>query len=117
MIKGKYLFPFFLILILVLTACGKMLNIPFSNAKWSWSEKNVLESEGELKETYNSIYGGNTFVFDKEFMGYDGSVKYMFADNGMLASIAWAYSSNAQEDVSRLYSQIVNKETKIHGKK
>ena len=104
------------VLILLLSACGSMADIPFSGAKWFWSGENVLAYEGDAVDTYRSVYGGNTYVFEKEFMNRSGTVKYMFDADGNLASVAWAYSSGDSEDVTELFRQICAKETREHGK-
>ncbi len=49
-------------------------------------------------------------------MEREGTVKYMFAENGKLASIAWAFVTDNAEDLKALYKAIDDEEIGRHGK-
>ena len=79
---------------------------PFSELKWSSSVKDMEKAEGTDYETYDSVYGGTTYTYPKEFKGSAGTVKYMFDDKDRLAGIAWAYGSEDADEVYGLYDDI-----------
>lgn len=79
---------------------------PFSELKWSSSVKDMEKIEGSDYETYDSVYGGMTYTYPKEFKGSAGTVKYMFDDKKQLAGIAWAYGSEDTDELYGLYEDI-----------
>ena len=81
---------------------------PFSELKWSSSVKDMEKIEGSDYETYDSVYGGTTYTYPKEFKGSTGTVKYMFDDKKHLAGIAWAYGSEDTDELYGLYEDIHN---------
>lgn len=79
---------------------------PFSELKWSSSVKDMEKIEGSDYETYDSVYGGTTYTYPKEFKGSTGTVKYMFDAKKQLAGIAWAYGSEDTDELYGLYEDI-----------
>ena len=72
---------------MLLTGCGKKTAqiAPFSDATWETVESDLATLEtGEEKETYPSMYYGQTHTYAKSYLDYDGTVKYMFDDKGQL---------------------------------
>lgn len=107
-----------LCLILLLSACGKTeFTAPFAeNVKWNMGEAEVKSALGEPNETYLSVYGGDCCTYPCRYLDRDGTLKIMFDVKGKLASIAWAYVTYDSEDINRLSSEIVDKETALRGK-
>lgn len=106
------------VLSMLLNACGKTaeLSCPFTAASWDWTKEDVIASEGEVQETLVSVYGGETYTYAKEYLGYPGTVKYMFSDKGKLASVAWAFISSEPEEIKSVFTQIDEAETAKNGK-
>ena len=100
---------------MTLAGCASSTAIPFSNAKWSWRLADVRAEEGNAKDKTVSVYGGDTYLFDKTYLGHDGTIKYMFNEEGNLASVAWTYTGNDSKEVMDIFKTIDNAETKKHG--
>ena len=79
---------------------------PFSGLKWSSSVEDMEAAEGTEHETYDSVYGGTTYTYTKEFGGVSGTVKYMFDEDEQLAAIAWAYGTEDTDELDSLYDTI-----------
>lgn len=95
----------------LLAGCGSKASdsqpdCPFSELKWSSSVKDMEKAEGSDYETYDSVYGGTTYTYPKEFKGSEGTVKYMFDDKERLSGIAWAYGSEDADELYGLYDDI-----------
>ncbi len=86
----------------------KMESCPFTTASWDYSVEQIEELEGEAIETYDSIYGGDTYTFSKEYLGKDGIIKYMFNEENELACIAWTYTSDSMSELDEVYSTILS---------
>lgn len=104
----------------LLLGCGgkdtaAMAGCPFSELEWSSSVKDMEAVEGTEHETYDSVYGGTTYTYDKEYQGVNGTVKYMFDENDKLASIAWAYGSESADELRDLYETVHADIVKAHG--
>lgn len=96
-----------LLLFTFLTGCQKeVYTCPFSSFTWESTAKDVVASEGEPERTYESIYGGETYTYTKEYKERTGIVKYMFDDKEQLMSIAWTCSMDSQEELQELYDKI-----------
>ncbi len=111
---------FALLALLSLTGCGSrgsttLPDCPFSDLKWASSVKDMEKIEGKEHETYDSVYGGTTYTYPKEYEGVTGTVKYMFDDKNRLACIAWAYSSENTDELYRLYEKIHGDMEAVHG--
>lgn len=96
--------------------CGsKTAACPFSELTWKNSVSDMEKLEGTEHETYDSVYGGTTYTYPKEFEGVSGTVKYMYDAEGKLASIAWAYGSDDAEELRELYGSIHSDLVSAHG--
>lgn len=112
--KKKRILTLYLALVLAvlpLTGCGSKASstlpeCPFSELKWASSVKDMEKIEGSDYETYDSVYGGTTYTYAKDYQGVTGTVKYMFDDKKHLACIAWAYGSESEDELYRLYETI-----------
>lgn len=119
----KKIISIFLVFVILFSLCacgqaykGAVHNVPFSAADWSWTQEQVKSAEGDPDEVYASIYGGDTYSYYREYLGRQGTLKYMFTDDGKLASIAWAYVDGDKSIIDDLYSQIRNDEISRNGK-
>lgn len=104
----------------LLCGCGSketavLPDCPFSDLKWASSVKDMEKAEGTDHETYDSVYGGTTYTYDKEYQGVSGTVKYMFDEDEKLASIAWAYGSENADELYQLYEAIHADVVAAHG--
>ena len=104
----------------VLTGCGSKANTqaegcPFSDLTWESSIADMEKSEGTDHETYDSVYGGTTYTYPKEYAGVSGTIKYMYDADEKLASIAWAYGSDDADELHRLYDDIHSDLVAAHG--
>jgi len=91
------------------------LDAPFTEATWASSADDVIAKEGKASGTYDSIYGGTTYVFDTSYENKDGSIKYMFDDKGALMCVAFTYLSSTPEEVTDLYNTVNDKLTSSLG--
>lgn len=89
---------------------------PFTEITWENSFEDVQALEGELQDSYYSSYKGTTYVYEKEYLGLKGSIKYMFDDEGILRSMAWLYLPETSEDLENVYSDLVKQTNKLYGK-
>lgn len=94
-----------------LCACGasgdaQLADCPFSQLNWNSSIREVVAVEGEEHGSYDSVYGGVCYTYPREFEERMGTVKYMFDGDGALASIAWAWGTDSQEELLSLYHTI-----------
>lgn len=88
---------------------------PFAEAFWSSSLNDIITIEGESSYTYDSVYGGTTYSYPKEYNGKNGTVKYMFDDKDALMCIAWAYGSDDETELYNLYDEINQYVNDIYG--
>lgn len=96
-----------LLSILVMTGCGKSSkNIPYTEVTFESTLDDVLKLEGEDYESYESVYYGTTYVFNKEYLGRQGKIKYMTDDSGELCNVAWACAAEDGEHADILYKEI-----------
>lgn len=81
----------------------------FTELSLDSTEEEVLKAEGKAVEEYPSFYLGTVYRYDnKEYGGYNGSIKYMSDDKGNIACIAWMYESENAEDVNAAYESLHN---------
>ena len=104
-----------------LSLCGcssasKKAIIPFTEITWESSVEDVQALEGELQDSYYSSYNGTTYVYEKEYLGLPGSVKYMFDDEEKLMSMAWLYLPESDEDLEEVYADLVKQTNNLYGK-
>lgn len=79
---------------------------PFSDATWEYTRDDILSYEGENYTTYDSVYGGICYTYPKTYENYQGTIKYMLDEEDRLMCIAWAYSSEDEEELYSLYEFI-----------
>lgn len=106
-----------MLMALLLCACGKAnsFDCPFSDAEWTMSPEALKSAKGEPVEIYASVYGGDTYIYPCNYLGNDGNIKYMFSEDGQLASIAWSLAGE-NEEIERVFNEIDRAETKLRGK-
>lgn len=85
---------------------GTQPECPFSELKWTSSVQDMEAVEGTAYETYDSVYGGTTYTYPKDYKNVTGTVKYMFDDKDRLSGIAWAYGSENESELYTLYFSI-----------
>ena len=113
-------FPVFLTMAagMLLTGCGKKTAqiAPFSDATWETVESDLATLEtGEEKETYPSMYYGQTHTYAKSYLDYDGTVKYMFDDKGQLMGLAWTVVAKSEAQYQEIYKSLKDKLKKEYG--
>lgn len=82
----------------------------FTDISFETSKEDMLNIEGKPVEEYPSLYNGTVYRFDdKEYLGLNGSVKYMTDDIGNIACIAFLYESDDAEEISKAYENIHSK--------
>lgn len=95
---------------------GLLVNAPFSgDAGWDWNAQQLEDKLGPCSNTYSSIYGGTTYSYPLTYLGHDGTVKYMFSDNGKLASVAWTFVTDSSEDIESVFTEAAKIETEKNG--
>lgn len=106
-------------LLCALTGCsgGKagQAAAPFSSLTWDSSPEDLKQLEGEAKESYDSNYNGTTYVYDGEYQGRNGTLKYMFDADEKLMCIAWAYIAADADDLDAAYTSIHAEIVAAHG--
>ena len=50
--------------------------------------------EGDSGESYDSVYDGTTYTYEKEYDGLKGTIKYMFDDKEKLVCLSWMYETD-----------------------
>jgi len=88
---------------------------PFSEATWTSSVNDISILEGNTASTYDSVYGGTTYSYPKEYNGKTGTIKYMFDDKEALMCIAWAYGSKDENELYALYDEINHSVNDLYG--
>lgn len=92
--------------------CGKAdtsgyLQCPLTAVPWDTAEDDLSEIEGDDYDSYKSVYGGTTYTYSKEYLGQEGTIKYMYDGDGELVCIAWAYDGTEDEEtLYQLYDEI-----------
>lgn len=103
----------------LLTGCGskKTAQIaPFSEATWETTESDLATLEtGEEGESYPSMYYGQTHTYDKSYLDYDGTVKYMFDDKGALMGLAWTAVAESEAQYQEIYNKLKDTLKKQYG--
>ena len=86
---------------------------PFTEITWNSTLEDVQALEGELQDSYYSSFKGTTYVYEKEYLGLPGTIKYMFDDEEKLMSMAWLYLPESDEDLENVYADLVKQTTKL----
>lgn len=115
--KSYILLSLLLVCLFLLCGCTskKRVECPFTEITWENTPEEVQELEGELLDSYTSIYYGTTYTFPKEYKGMSGTVKYMFDDNDKLMSIAWLYIPESKEDLESVYTTLREETNQLYG--
>lgn len=104
---------------LSLFGCGstvKEVTCPFTEITWESTLEDIQALEGELQDSYYSSYKGTTYVYEKEYLGLTGTIKYMFDDEEKLRSMAWLYLPESDEELEDVYADLVKQTNKLYGK-
>ena len=100
----------------VLCGCKKQEVVcPFTKITWENSLQDVQDLEGEAVDSYESIYKGMTYTYEKEYDGMDGTIKYIFNDNEELMSMAWLYIPQSDEDLEKVYEELRAQTEDLYG--
>lgn len=95
---------------------SNQVGAPFSgSACWDWDIDRLEKEMGSCAESYVSIYGGTTYTYPQSCFGRDGTVKFMFSEDGRLASVAWAFITDSSDDLNTVYEEAELNETKNNG--
>ena len=97
------------------TSATKEVVCPFTEITWESSLADVQALEGELQDSYYSSFKGTTYVYEKEYLGLKGTIKYMFDAEENLKSMAWMYLPESKEDLENVYAKLVNQTTTLYG--
>lgn len=92
------------------------INCPFTDLKWESAVEDMVALEGEVFETYDSIYKGTTYTYPKEYLGMSGTIKYMYDDKGRLCNVSWSYSSDDENDIMEVYRKVCDDTSGALGK-
>ena len=106
-------------MILSLMGCSSAqtkVKCPFTEITWDSTPEDVQAMEGELLDSYYSSFKGTTYVYEKEYLGLPGTIKYMFDDEEKLMSMAWLYLPESDEDLENVYADLVKQTNKLYGK-
>lgn len=101
----------------LLSGCGKKtIQCPFTDLGWDATTEELFEKEGPCEEPYNSTYGGLVYTYPSSYMGYDGTIKYMFDENNILMNVAFAYSSEEPGNIKEFYDRLSSGIEEEYGK-
>lgn len=88
---------------------------PFSTLDWTATYEDMIAVEGNGHESYDSVYGGSTYTYTKDYLGETGIIKYMFDAENKLMCMAWAYTTDSMDSLDRIYNTIHQQVVKEHG--
>ncbi|MCR5733411.1 MAG: hypothetical protein K6G22_02285 [Lachnospiraceae bacterium] len=91
------------------------LNCPFTELSWEATLKDMTDIEGELYETYPSIYQGTTYTYQKDYLNNNGIIKYMYDDKDKLCNVSWSYAGENADSVAAVYRAVCDDTEKIFG--
>lgn len=94
----------------------KEVTCPFTTITWNDTLDEIRELEGEPAESYDSVYGGTTYTFGKEYDGLKGTIKYMFNDEEKLVCLSWMYETDDSGDLKDVYDKLHSKAEDMLGK-
>lgn len=93
---------------------GLVVN-PLTEITWENDLEDVIKLEGEEYKSYASVYNGTTYTFPKEYLNLEGTIKYMFDQDGVLMCVAWAYGSDSIDILADLYDEIHSDVKDLYG--
>lgn len=93
--------------LIILAGCGKAAKgIPYTEANFESTVDDIMKLEGEDYESYYSVYYGTTYVYNKEYLGRNGKIKYMTDADGELCNVAWTCTTENAEQTDVLYKEL-----------
>lgn len=95
-----------LILLIFVFQNKQIFNCPFTSISLDNALSDMFEIEGDDFDSYDSVYNGLTYVYPKNYLNTDGTVKYMYDDKNELKCIAWTYSTSNTENLDNIYNTI-----------
>lgn len=107
-----------LLFIICTQGCKKdvqVITCPFTEITWDSSLEDIQETAGKLLETRDSVYDGKSYLYAKEYKGYDGTVYYIFDDKEALVSMAWGYAGTSTKELEDLKGKIYNELVETYG--
>lgn len=118
--KYQLLLPLWISMILLLSACASSDKssqppAPFSQASWESTPQELETLEGTAAETTASVYGGAAYLFPGHYLGYDGTIKYMFDASEQLVAIAFFYEGSNAGEITAFSKQLYEITSKDHG--
>lgn len=84
----------------------KEAKCPFTTVTWKDTLDDIKSLEGDPVETYDSIYDGTTYTFEKEYDGLKGTIKYMFDDAEKLVCLSWMYETDDSGNLKEVYDKL-----------
>jgi len=116
----KLFIAYLLLTSFIFSLCGcssapKDSTCPFTQITWESTLEDIQASEGELQDSYYSSFKGTTYVYEKEYLGLSGTIKYMFDDNNNLRSMAWLYLPESDEELEEVYATLCKQTNQIYG--
>ena len=120
-LRNSVILLFLVSVSLLLCSCGqsdgqsKKVECPFTEITWDNSLDDVLALEGEPLDSYDSIYSGTTYTFQKDFHDMSGTIKYMFDGDDKLMSMAWLYIPESKEDLENVYQTLFDETNQLYG--
>lgn len=95
------------VILCLFTGCRKeAFPCPFTTITWGNTRNDIIDLEGNSEETYDSVYGGTTYTYPKEYNGFNGTVKYMFDENEKLVCISWMYQCTDSKELNDVYERL-----------
>lgn len=92
--------------LLFMIGCNNKAVAPFTDATWNSSSDELISAKGNAAKSYDSVYGGTTYVYDTSYKGRNGVIKYMFDDKNSLMCVAFTYVPETSDEVFALYNEI-----------
>lgn len=103
--------------IIIFTGCEKSKNsFPFTTLTWDSTYDDMTSLEGNDYDSYDSVYTGKTYIYNKDYLGKSGTIKYMFDNNKKLMCVAWSYDADSVSDLDHMYNSIKEELEKTYGK-
>ncbi len=102
----------------VFSGCSnpEAIDCPFTDLSWETTTEELFHAEGTCDEPYNSTYGGLVYTYPSTYMDYQGTIKYMYDENNVLMSVAFAYDSEDADELKTFYDKLLSDIEKEHGK-
>jgi len=101
---------------ILLCGCTKTkMEIPFTDFKFDSTLSEVQAIEGEEINSYPSVYLGTTHIYEKDYAGVTGSIKYMTDADDNIISVAWSYVADNDEAVNEIYNKLLSELKDTYG--